>query len=156
LVRAVIRALGEIGFVVVDADATADPSEHLEDLRISDPDAPNWIALGEVKGYTKGAKTEGITQFIRFSTRYAKEAGRGPDSMWYIVNQFMKRDPAERQRVLHGNDGDVSAFADNGGLVLDTVQLFHLLNHVRTGKISAEEGRRRLRESVGLFSLELA
>ena len=80
LKNATIRALEEIGFTVVDADENADPDDHLEDLRITDPDVPNWIALGEVKGYARGAKTEGLTQFLLFNIRYTAKTGKNTDA----------------------------------------------------------------------------
>lgn len=152
LVAVVIKALSELGFKVVDADTHADPSDHLEDIRIEDSDEPGWIALGEVKGYTKGAKTEALTQFLRFQARYVQRIGSTPSAMWYIVNQFLARDPSTRQPVLHGKDDDVRAFASGRGLVLDTTELFRLLMDVRDGSISASEARVLLRTATGRFS----
>ncbi|MET9910374.1 hypothetical protein ABZZ74_26820 [Streptomyces sp. NPDC006476] len=150
---AVILALQELGFTVIDADQNAEPDDHLEDLHVIDPDAPNWIALGEVKGYTRGAKTEGLTQFLRFNLRYTARTGRNPDACWYIVNQFIKRDPKTRQRALHGKDEDVNAFGAANGLVIDTVQLFHLLQKVQKGSIPPKEARQLLRGATGRFTL---
>ena len=138
---AVLRALIEIGFIVVDADLDAKKDDHLEDLRISDPNESGWIALGEVKGYTKGAKTEALTQFLRFNARFVQENGRLPDACWYIVNQFLGRDPSSRQLALNGKDDDVKAFAAANGLVLDTRELFKLLSFVRKGSISPSDAR---------------
>lgn len=153
LKAAVIKALTEIGFKVADADAEAKPDDHLEDLHIEDPDAPGWIALGEVKGYTKGAKTEALTQFIRFQGRYVQRTGKLPNALWYIVNQFLARDPSTRQPVLNGKDEDVAAFAEAGGLVIDTVILFKLLAQVRKGVITDREARHHLRSSTGRLTL---
>lgn len=154
LAVAVAAALRELGFTVVNADNEAAPDDHLEDLRVHDPDVPGWTALVEVKGYTKGAKTEALTQFIRFNVRYMQREGRAPDACWYIVNQFLARDPATRQRVLHGKDEDVSAFASSHGLVIDTVTLFGLLARVRDGHATAEDMRARLRDMTGRFTLD--
>jgi len=152
LKNSVIRALQEIGFNVVDADETAQADDHLEDLHITDPDIPGWVALGEVKGYTKGAKTEGLTQFLRFNMRYTSRTGRNPDACWYIVNQFIKRDPSTRQQALHGKDEDVLAFGSASGLVIDTVQLFQVLRNVRAGSLTSKSARELLRNASGRFS----
>ncbi|GEC10757.1 hypothetical protein SSP24_84120 [Streptomyces spinoverrucosus] len=153
LKHVVIQALREIGFTVVDADGDAAPDDHLEDLHITDSDAPGWIALGEVKGYSRGAKTEGLTQFLRFNMRYTARSGRNPDACWYIVNQFIKRDPSTRQRVLHGKDEDLKAFGSANGLVIDTVQLFQMLRRVRDGALTAKAARELLRNASGRFAL---
>ncbi|MFF2571590.1 hypothetical protein [Streptomyces sp. NPDC058084] len=151
LKHAVIAALREIGFLVEDADEGAVPDDHLEDLRISDAEAPGWVCLGEVKGYTRGAKTEGITQFIRFNMRYTARTGGNPDACWYIVNQFIKRDPSTRQPALHGKDEDVSVFGQAGGLVIDTVELFKALKSVQEGTRSASQVRSDLRGGSGRY-----
>lgn len=153
LVKAVIQALHEIGFNVRDMDVDATPDDHLEDLRVEDSDAPNWIALVEVKGYTKGAKTEALAQFVRFNQRYMLETGSIPNACWYVVNQFAKRDPATRQPALHGKDDDVAAFAQAGGLVIDTVSLFQLLMQVRAGAVSKEDARSNLRGATGRYAV---
>lgn len=145
----VSRALSEIGFVVRDADESNAPDDHLEDLQVFDPAAPEWIALVEVKGYTKGAKTEALTQFLRFNKRYVMHHGKTPDAEWYVVNHFLARDPYSRQPVLHGKEEDVQAFAQGGGLVIDTVTLFKLLMDVRSGRTDVEAIRAHMRESVG-------
>ncbi|MEO6500564.1 MAG: hypothetical protein ABIQ09_01485 [Jatrophihabitantaceae bacterium] len=154
LVQAVLRALTELGFIVTDADLSPEQTEKLEDLRVEDPTVPGWVALGEVKGYGKGAQTGALTQFIRFERRYRTRTGRQPDALWYIANQFKDRDPASRQKILQGNEADVSNFAEVGGLLLDTVELFHLLDAVRSGRTTADEARRTLRETTGRFSTQ--
>jgi len=152
LVRAVLRTLIELGFSVTDADLDPDQAENLEDLRVEDPAAAGWVALVEVKGYGKGAQTGALTQFIRFERRYRSRTGRQPDALWYVANQFKDRDPATRQKILQGNEADVRNFADVGGLVLDTVELFHLLDAVRSGFLTADDARRTLRGTTGRFS----
>ncbi|MFF1779615.1 hypothetical protein [Streptomyces virginiae] len=151
LKSAVQKVLLELGFRVLDSDATAPPDDHLEDLQIGDPDSPDWVCLGEVKGYSKGAKTEALTQFLRFNSRYMTSHGKVPDACWYIVNQFMNRDPSRRQLVLNGKDDDVEAFGSAGGLVLDTVELFKLLGAVRRGDLQAAQAREALRSGTGRF-----
>lgn len=150
---AVLKAFEELGFEVEDADLSADSGDHLEDLHIGDPDVSDWVCLGEVKGYTKGAKTEGLTQFIRFNMRYMQRTGKAPNACWYIVNQFAKRDPSRRQPALHGKDEDLRAFGAANGLVVDTVDLFKLLRAVREGNLTPTEARTLLRASRGRFTM---
>lgn len=153
LVKAVMRAFTEIGFAVTDADLEATPDDHLEDLRVEDEKAPGWVALVEVKGYTKGAKTEALTQFLRFNIRYQQRAGKVADGSWYIVNQFLARDPSTRQPALHGKDDDISAFASAGGLVIDTVTLFKILQQIQNGLLDSGEARTILRSSTGRLDI---
>ena len=88
LVHAVAKALRELGFIVTDMDQTASPRDKLEDLRIEDPNQSGWIALAEIKGYTKGAKTEALTQFLRFHARYFQSTGKQPSASWYICQSI--------------------------------------------------------------------
>lgn len=74
LVDAVRAGLQRLGFIVDDRDQ-ARPDEKLEDLLVTDPDVADWVALVEVKGFGRGAKTSGITQFLRFERRYTHENG---------------------------------------------------------------------------------
>ncbi len=150
LVEAVIRALRELGFGVVDADVDASPGDNLEDLQITDADEPGWLVLAEVKGYTKGASTTAIQQLARFTTRYVLRTGQAPSGEWYIANQFRNHEPPTRQRILNGKDEDVRAFGENGGLVLDTQVLFQTLDLVRAGAVTADEARSHLRSSLGI------
>ncbi|GAA1366062.1 hypothetical protein GCM10009661_18140 [Catellatospora chokoriensis] len=152
LVEAVAKAFTELGFDVVNADEAAESRDFLEDLHITDPDDPGWIAIAEVKGYTKGAKTEALVQFVRFNNRYHQRYGRLPTACWYVVNQFLARDPGSRQPVLHGKDDDVKAFGESNGLVIDTVILFGLLRSVRQGAYTASQARSALRASTGRLS----
>ena len=153
LTAAVDRAFAELGFEVTDSDATANPRDKLEDLQLRDPDAPDWVALGEVKGYTKGAKTEAIAQFMRHQKRFQHAHGRMADSEWYVVNQFLGRDPGTRQKALAGSPDDLEAFGAGGGLIIDTVVLFRLLMDVRAKKTTAKAARQRLRRSTGRIDL---
>ena len=151
LVAAVRWALTEIGFDVEDSDTLARPGDYLQDMVVRDSELPEWVVLGEVKGYTKGAKTEVVAQFTRFAMRYVSEHGREPNALWYLVNQFLGRDPNERQPALHGKDDDVKAFAELGGLVIDTVQLFRLLMAVRRRTITSWAARSGLRDQTGRY-----
>ncbi|GAB2615294.1 hypothetical protein [Kribbella endophytica] len=150
LVEAVMAALRELGFSVVNADDHAAPGDNLEDLHITDPERPGWLAIAEVKGYTKGASTGAFQQLARFSKRYLQRTGASPDAEWYIANQFRRHDPSVRQPILHGKDEDVRTFADDNGLIIDTVVLFQILDLVRTGVVTEVSARDHLRMSRGV------
>jgi hypothetical protein len=57
--------------------------------------------------------------------------GQFPSAQWYIVNQFIERDPGTRPRPLASNTAEASEFAADSGLVVDTIDLFTLLMDVR-------------------------
>ena len=148
---AVSRALREIGFNVERSDRTAVPGDRLQDLLVRDPAHVEWVALVEVKGYTGGAKTAGITQLLRYQARYTAANGRSAAALWYIPNQFLARDPGQRPLVLSSADEDVTIFAEDGGLVIDTLQLFRLLIRVRRHDMTAQAARDALRAQTGRF-----
>ncbi|MFG1621169.1 hypothetical protein [Kribbella sp. NPDC049227] len=152
LVEAVIRALRELGFTVVNADDHATPGDNLEDLHISDPDHSAWLAIAEVKGYTKGASTAAFQQLARFNKRYLQRTGASPAAEWYIANQFRKQDPSVRQPMLHGKSEDIRTFAEDGGLIIDTVTLFRVLEQVRAGTITGADVRTHLRSATGVLT----
>lgn len=152
LVEAVQLCLLGLGFQVVDRDQ-ARPGEKLEDLHVTDLDEPDWIALAEVKGFSKGVKTAGITQFLRFVPRFTSDAGRAPNALWYVVNHHRLKDPSTRGTTLAGADEDVSIFAAAGGIVIDTVDLFKLLQQVQAGDLAAGDARTALRRASGRLAL---
>lgn len=140
----------ELGFAVVDSDALeANQAEKLEDLRVSDG---AWTALVEVKGYTKGAKTNDLQKFTRPVGRYVRDTGREPDALWYIVNQEAGSDPGQRRPPLTSNPDDVESFGEDGGLVIDTVELFRLQRSVHLGTISKDAARAMLMPATGIFT----
>ncbi|MFM9261257.1 hypothetical protein ACKAMS_21720 [Rhodococcus sp. 5A-K4] len=150
LVQAVAAALTRLGFVVEDMDAKG--GEKLEDLRVRDGD---WIALCEVKGYTKGGSVTDLGKINRFVERYARDTGQWPDARWYVVNQFRERDPSSRMQLLRGQDADVEGFAESDGLAIDTRSIFLLDKDVASGVKTSDEARRLLRESTGRFAYGL-
>lgn len=66
----------------------------LEDLRVDDPSSPDWHCLAEVKGYTKGAKVNDVSQITgRPVAAYTKETGDYPSTVWHIVNIWRGKRP---------------------------------------------------------------
>ncbi|WP_320069882.1 hypothetical protein [Micromonospora sp. RTGN7] len=156
LVGEVQSALIEVGFTVIDVDSLPSrQSEKLEDLRVSHG---NWVALAEVKGYgrRRTAKTNDLQQVQRAVVRYVLSEQKEPNARWYVVNQMAGSDPASRPRPLASSPEDVTTFAKDGGLVIDTAELFKLREGVRSGDISSEEARNLLCNTKGVFSYPAA
>ncbi|WDG30746.1 hypothetical protein N7925_21650 [Streptomyces sp. CA-278952] len=155
LVDQVEQSLRELGFLVTNADKEiSTPGDRREDLRVSDPDLPEWTAIAEVRGYARGAQLNDLLRLGRFTTRYLRETGREPSSTWYIVNQEMAKDPDIRQAPLASNKDEVETFAESGGLVIDTKGIFRTLMMKREGSLSASEARSHIRKSSGYFQVQ--
>jgi hypothetical protein len=146
LVNRVALSLSALGFKVTRQDELATEGDKLEDLRVRDPDHPNWIALAEVRGYKGGAALNDLLRIERFVTRFVVETGATPSAAWYIVNHFADRDPGSRPRPLVSNPLEAKTFFDGGGLILNTVDLFRLLRQVEDGEISKEDAKSLIRE----------
>ncbi|MEU3465970.1 hypothetical protein ABZ721_39290 [Streptomyces sp. NPDC006733] len=157
LVGQVAVSLAELGFSVVDVDKDiSTPGDRREDLRISDSSDQDWCAIAEVRGYSRGAQLNDLLRLNRFVVRYVKEQGREPSAVWYIVNQEINKDPETRQLPLSSNKSEVATFAESGGLVIDTRDLFRILIAVREGRMEASAVRQKLRESSGHLQNALA
>lgn len=154
LVDAVQAALSELGFTVSNSDQdSAEKGDLLEDLQIRDAEFPNWVSLTEVRGYASGAKQNDLLRIGRFVERYIKSTGMDPSSRWYVVNHNIKQDPAARPIPLASSEAEVEIFAESGGLVLDTRDLFRLVMAVRTERYSRSLARKSLRDTVGWYRL---
>lgn len=152
LVDAVEAALVRLGFSVRNMDNEGKSEKH-EDLRVS---VEGWTAIAEVKGYTSGGKPSDLQKIERFSTLYALETRALPSARWYIVNQFRERDPGARRLLMQNHPNDLQVFADAGGSVIDTRDLFLLDKAVAAGFIAADEARRALINAEGRFELPAA
>lgn len=152
LVQEVQAALEEIGFKVQDVDVEQAPKGTLlEDLRIEDAEASDWIALAEVRGYTGGAKVSDLQRIGRFVEHYIRAEKKGPSARWYIVNHNLKMDPSARPPVLGGGAEDVAIFEDAGGLIIDTRVLFTIREQVRTGAVERAAARQSIRDAKGIL-----
>jgi hypothetical protein len=126
LESAVEDVLAEFGFTVQNMDGHHDKvtKAKLEDLRVTDSEDPGWIALVEIKGYTKGAKTNDVTQILGRPMRaYILETGSEPSAVWHIVNPERTVDPSTRNDAIP-NDLDLEGLTDAGGALIETRQLF--------------------------------
>ncbi|WP_155976653.1 hypothetical protein [Nocardia sp. 348MFTsu5.1] len=151
LVVAVAATLERLGFDVENRDLS-EGREKLEDLRVRTAnDSDGWIALAEIKGYSKGGSPTDLQKLGRFVERYILEAKEAPNARWYIVNQFKDRNPANRPQLLRGQDPDVDLLAEDGGLAIDTRDLFRLGRDVDGGSIAAPDARALLISATGRF-----
>jgi hypothetical protein len=158
LVDAVTDAFETLGYAVTNVDneeagATGQPK--VEDLRLSDPDEPGRTNITEVRGYKGGAKISDFQRLARFAAVYLRRTGALPTTRWYVVNQFLGTDPDTRRRPLAGSEDDLSVFAEDGGLVIDTRDLFHLARRVDDGGMSTAAARALLRRSAGVLQMSL-
>lgn len=154
LVEAVAWALERLGFDVRDMDdSVARGDAKMEDLRVADPGDPGWSNITEVKGFTRGAKTSVFLDIARFATNYLRQEGDLPTSRWYVVNQFREDPPESRPDLLPGATADVGSFALDGGLVIDTRSIFDLVRMVEDGLLAADDARKSLRSSSGIYSV---
>ncbi len=125
----------------------------MEDLRVTCPDQPDLLVIAEVKGYARGgAKASDLIQVSQHAMRFTQREGRAPDRAWYIVNQFASMDPDTRQKALAGASEDVEVFAQGGGLIVDSRDLFRLLQMVTVGSVEPADAREQLLAQRGIFT----
>lgn len=151
LVEAVIDVLEGLGLRCEVVDDNAAKGAKLEDLRVTDPADPGWLALVEVRGYSKGAALYDLMRMERFVSNYAASTGSRPPSVWYVVNSFIGLPPDSRDLPLAGHPVELAEFADDGGVVVDTRELFRAWKAVQTGSRSADDLRADLKRP-GRFS----
>lgn len=135
-------------------DYVAVKRDMLEDLRVTDPDEPGWIALAKVRGYKGGAHLRDLLRIGRFVTRFLRDTGDEPSRRWYIVNGFLEHDPSEREEPLHSNPSEVATFTDDGGAVIDTRVLFKLSQEVAGNRRDRASALASLRHVVGIASVD--
>ncbi|SDU18920.1 hypothetical protein [Jiangella alkaliphila] len=153
LVDEVRITLELFGFRVVDSDGLPKRAdEKLEDLQVWDGD---WVALVEVKGYggRRDAKVNDLQQFRRPAVKFALENHREPDALWYVVNQRSGMDPASRPLPLISNPDAVHDFANDGGMVVDTAQIFKFRTAVEAGAMRAADVLQVLKGATGVVTL---
>lgn len=149
LESAVHDVLTEFGFTVQNMDGHHDQvtKAKLEDLRVSDSEDPDWAGLVEIKGYTKGAKTNDVNQILGRPMRaYILETGKEPSTVWHIVNPERTVDPSTRKDAIT-NDLDLEGLTDAGGALIETRQLFLALRDVQSGKVDAASIRLSLKNA---------
>ena len=137
LVAAVSEILVEFGFEVQNMDVGLQPNEPKhEDLRLKLLDRPDWQAIVEIKGYTRGTRTNDARQIRQHREHYIAENGRGPDLTLWLANPYRQMDPSSRP-TLGGNVGEA---ADNVGAVHAlTADLYQQWILIKTGALEAND-----------------
>lgn len=156
LVDEVEGTLTRLGFTCLrpDAERAATKDALLEDLEVQDGD---WNSLVEVRGYGRGgAKTADLQRIGRFVAHYIRRTGEDPSATWYVVNHSFNEAPPARRRVLAGSEADVELFAEGGGLVIDTRDLFRLRVAVESGELTPEAARDLLKSTTGVLDYPTA
>ncbi|WP_104443554.1 hypothetical protein [Pseudarthrobacter sp. WHRI 8279] len=152
LQNAVRDALEGLGFGVRDMDLEWDDKERREDFRITDPDDPQWLVLGDATGVSGNAKGGKMAVLQGYVTKYVFE--EKPDTipgMWYLLNREIDKDPNVRSTILRGDE--IEPFAAQKGLILDTTALYVLLRHAHSQPEDRPAIREYLRTSTGLVAL---
>lgn len=151
LSEAVAEVLRNLGFDVEDMDAQVEEGKRVEDLRVRDG---GWEAIAEVKGKKRGAAMGDVLKIARFAGLYQGETGHPPSAQWFIVNGMRLDDPGLRPLPLAGSDEDIELFAEGGGVVMSTVDLFRVWCEVMTGRRDKEDVRQAMRDARGRFTVE--
>ncbi|MDE2895185.1 MAG: hypothetical protein OXN87_07305 [Chloroflexota bacterium] len=123
--------LEEMGFAVERMDDAKQPhdAKH-EDLRLRLADYPDWEAIVEVKGYTKGVKANDAQQVRMHRDRYSAEMGQEPNLTIWLANPWREMDPSDRPAP--GKDIDESARIV-GAVCVPTTDLYRLWKLVKAG-----------------------
>jgi hypothetical protein len=151
LKEAVKDALTGLGFRVRDMDLEFPENDRREDLRITVSGDAKWEAVVEVRAYKGGATIADLLRLGRFSRRYAKDEGRDPGAVWYVASTQVGRDPSTREPILATNAAELEEFATDGGVAVDTSDLFRLAVAIERGIIEAAAARKLLTDSRGRF-----
>lgn len=126
----VANVFREIGFQVTDVDTLVGGAPRREDLRLHDSSDENegWIALVEIRGYSRSGGTQADLQRLhRFATLYERETGQAPDKLIYVINGQLELLPSQRQEPLAPAEEDVAVFAESNGVIIWTLDLFRAL-----------------------------
>ena len=154
LVEAVEVALEEIGFDVKNMDDLHDQvtGKKLEDLRIRVAANPTWTSLAEVKGYTKGVRTNDVPQITQKPcTNFVKETGDEPSTVWFVFNFERGRHPGQRGKPFSVPDLDLEPLSACDGLAVDTRDLFKAWRDVKMGVVDSAVVRQSLIGAVQLW-----
>lgn len=148
--RELVAVVGDVfkewGFCVEDVDDSLDGSlPKREDLRLRLPELDSdWEAIVEVRGYEKSTgKTSDFQRMNRFASLYFNEKKRLPNKRLYVVNGSIEvSDPSQRPILLASAQEDIEVFAEDGGVVISTSDLF------RASKLVGTVGQKVLRDSI--------
>jgi len=126
-----------MGFSVEQMDDAKQPHEAKhEDLRLTLAAQPDWQAVVEVKGYTKGVKANDAQQVRKHRDRYIAEMGREPNLTIWLVNPWREMDPSDRPAP--GNDIEESARIV-GAVCVPTTDLYRLWKSLMAGESAQDD-----------------
>ncbi len=155
LVKNVAIILESFGFSLTDMDEVAElqGSNKQEDLqarhvRLAGDD---WVALVEVKSFTRGAKSSALQQIQKAAGIYEGRVGRPPTALWYVVNAEKEKPLDARGEVLRGAEEEVEVFSKDGGLVVDAKVLFQIDKKVKSGEWTADEAAEYFLGATGIL-----
>ena len=152
LVGAVTDVLTRFGFTVKNMDPihVARHGTKFEDLQVRDPDDRDWVAIVEVKGFSKGVKVNEIAKVTqRPVVQFVKDNKEAPSAVWAIVNHNMTLDPQHRGSFVGKPEVDLHSFGNvDGGACFDTREIYRLWRTVETGDTPPEEARAMLKLNV--------
>jgi len=142
LVEAVGEMLEEMGFTVQKMDDARQSHEaKREDLRLTLADRPDWQGIVEVKGYTKGIKTNDAQQVRMHRDRYIRETGREPNLTIWLVNPYRAMKPSDRLSPDSNVDERAKII---GAVCVLTTDLFRLWKSLKAGDSAQDDVVRRL------------
>ncbi|MYB21698.1 MAG: hypothetical protein F4Y29_04100 [Chloroflexi bacterium] len=145
LVDAVGEMLEEMGFAVERMDEAKQTHEAKhEDLRLTLAAQPEWEAIVEVKGYTKGIRANDARQVGMHRERYILETGRKPGLTLWLVNPWREMEPSDRPSPDKQIDENAKMV---GAVCMLTTDLYLLWKSLKTGDSSPDEIVRRLVEA---------
>lgn len=151
LVAAVAEILTGLGFTVRHMDTERqEGAPRREDLRLTLAKSSGWEALAEVKGYTRGTKTNDARQIREHRDHYLKEEGRSPDLTLWVANPHRDMDPSSRTPP----DSNVGESAANIGAVhVLATDLYRLWTLVAAGRLEETQAVQQLIDATpGLWS----
>ena len=151
LVEAVGHILQDLGFTVRNMDVELSPNDSKrEDLRLTLDCHSDWEAIVEVKGYTKGTRSNDARQIREHRELYIAEEGRAPDLTLWLGNPFRMMNPDLRSAPTQ----DLRSRAEMIGCVYAlTTDLYKEWADSQMGRRPAEEVIRSLMDvGPGIWS----
>lgn len=156
LVDAVTDVLTQFGFTVQNMDPihVARHGTKFEDLQVRDSDDPDWVAIVEVKGFSKGVKVNEIAKVTqRPVVQFLKDNNKSPSAVWAIANHDMALDPQHRGSFVGNPDVDLHNFENvDGGACFDTRDIYRLWRTVESGEMTAKAARTTLKSASLLWA----
>ena len=152
LVASIGDVLEKLGFIVRHMDTEQKQGEpKREDLRLTLANRPGWEAIAEVKGYTKGTRTNDARQIREHRDHYTIEKRSPPNLTLWIANTHRAMDPSSRPAP----DSNVGDTATNIGAVhVLATDLYRLWTFVAADRLKkAQAVQLLISADPGLWSL---